>query len=279
MALITDGILTQKLPWTLVLLGVAIAVVLELSGVPSLPFAVGVYLPLSASTPIFVGGLARYVADRWTQRGTSVPRGETDSDMSSGVLLSTGYIAGGTIAAVVIAMLNFSDTIPAHLAAWQYRQTTVAAAAPLPQLYRALALGELGLAGAAKLPPADDQRVARLVDEIAEINAQQLPRYVLVKRATVLKLPGDATYAVPDDTTLGEVAQRALHSDDKAGLLLDLNTPQLRLPESLPAGAVLRVPQRDWPALAAFAALSVVLVLVGLGLLMRAPVSSAPGGG
>ena len=61
--LITKGILTQKLPWTLVLLGVAIALVLELSGVPSLPFAVGVYLPLSSSTPIFVGGLMRYMAD------------------------------------------------------------------------------------------------------------------------------------------------------------------------------------------------------------------------
>ena len=64
MALLTKGILTQKLPWTLVLLGVAIALVLELSGVPSLPFAVGVYLPLSSSTPIFVGGLMRYLADR-----------------------------------------------------------------------------------------------------------------------------------------------------------------------------------------------------------------------
>ena len=64
MALLTEGILTQKLSWTLVLMGVAIALVLELSGVPSLPFAVGVYLPLSSSTPIFVGGLVRYLADR-----------------------------------------------------------------------------------------------------------------------------------------------------------------------------------------------------------------------
>ena len=71
MALITEGILTQKLPWTLVLLGVAIAVVLELSGVPSLPFAVGVYLPLSSSTPIFVGGLMRYLADRAARRPTA----------------------------------------------------------------------------------------------------------------------------------------------------------------------------------------------------------------
>ncbi len=68
MSLITDGILQQKLPWALVLLGVSIAVVLELCGVSSLAFAVGVYLPLSSSAPIFVGGLVRYAADRWVRK-------------------------------------------------------------------------------------------------------------------------------------------------------------------------------------------------------------------
>lgn len=99
MAFIVDGILTQKLPWSLVLLGVALAVVLELSGVPSLPFAVGVYLPLSASTPIFCGGALRWLADKWSRRKTA------ESDMSPGVLLSSGYIAGGTIAGFVSALL------------------------------------------------------------------------------------------------------------------------------------------------------------------------------
>ena len=69
MAFITDGILNRNLPWELVLLGVAIAIVLELCSVPSLPFAVGVYLPLSSSTPIFVGGLVRWIADWRTRRG------------------------------------------------------------------------------------------------------------------------------------------------------------------------------------------------------------------
>ncbi len=99
MSFIVDGILTQKLPWSLVLLGVAIAIVLELSGVPSLPFAVGVYLPLSASTPIFCGGVARWLADKWARRSAA------ESEMSSGVLLSSGYIAGGSIAAIMVAML------------------------------------------------------------------------------------------------------------------------------------------------------------------------------
>jgi len=100
MSLIIDGILTQKLPWTLVLLGVAIALVLELCGVPSLPFAVGVYLPMSTSMPIFVGGMVRYVVDRWTKRSAG------EGDMSPGVLLSSGYIAGGTIAAIIFAFIT-----------------------------------------------------------------------------------------------------------------------------------------------------------------------------
>jgi putative OPT family oligopeptide transporter len=97
MALIIDGIMTQKLPWTLVLLGAFIAIVLQLAGVPPLAFAVGVYLPLSTSMPIFVGGLVRAAVDRIKK---SSPE---DSDSSPAVLLSSGYIAGGAIAGILIA--------------------------------------------------------------------------------------------------------------------------------------------------------------------------------
>ena len=102
--LIIDGILSRQLPWTLVLLGVLIAVTMELCGVASLPFAVGVYLPIQASMPIFIGGMIRYFADRW--RGRKEP--EAESDASPGVLLSSGYIAGASIAALVVAFLNFT---------------------------------------------------------------------------------------------------------------------------------------------------------------------------
>jgi uncharacterized oligopeptide transporter (OPT) family protein len=105
MSLIIDGILTNKLPWGLVLLGVGIALVLELCQVPSLPFAVGVYLPLSSSTPIFVGGMMRWFADRWTKKS------EAESDMSPGVLFSSGYIAGGAIAGIVVALLTLSPSL------------------------------------------------------------------------------------------------------------------------------------------------------------------------
>lgn len=114
-ALITDGILQQKLPWTLVLLGVCIAVVMELCGMPSLPFAVGVYLPLSSSSPIFVGGIVRYIVDKYRKKSESESTAEEASDMSPGVLFSTGYIAGGAIAGVIIAFFTFSDTLTQYL--------------------------------------------------------------------------------------------------------------------------------------------------------------------
>ncbi|MEK6799178.1 MAG: OPT/YSL family transporter, partial [Planctomycetota bacterium] len=64
------------------------------------PFAVGVYLPLSASTPIFCGGMIRWLADRWSRRSAA------EAEMSPGVLLSSGYIAGGTIAGIFVALLS-----------------------------------------------------------------------------------------------------------------------------------------------------------------------------
>jgi len=103
-ALIIDGILTHKLPWDLVLVGVFIALMLELCGVSSLPFAVGVYLPLSSSAPIFVGGMVRYLVERVRGEGTA-----TESDFSPGSLLSSGYIAGGAIAGVLIAFLEIAS--------------------------------------------------------------------------------------------------------------------------------------------------------------------------
>ena len=107
---IIKGILDQKLPWALVLLGVMISVTLQLSLVPALAFAVGVYLPLSASTPIFVGGLVRWLVDRRTRRRPgyetmSYEQFVAETDKSPGVLLASGYIAGGAIAGIVIAFL------------------------------------------------------------------------------------------------------------------------------------------------------------------------------
>jgi putative OPT family oligopeptide transporter len=99
MALIINGIMNRKLPWTLVILGALIAVLMQMSLVPSLAFAVGVYLPLSTSMPIFLGGVVRLAVDKIKKT-----RAE-DSDSSPAVLLSSGYIAGGSIAGILIALL------------------------------------------------------------------------------------------------------------------------------------------------------------------------------
>ncbi len=124
MSYIIKGILDRKLPWALVLFGVMIAVVLEMAGVPSLAFAVGVYLPLSSSSPILVGGLVRWLVDR-AQRKELAGRGLTDdqlaaeADKSPGVLLASGYIAGGAIAGIVIAfMAGLLEPVDAALTAW-----------------------------------------------------------------------------------------------------------------------------------------------------------------
>ncbi|MEA2568539.1 MAG: hypothetical protein QOI24_540 [Acidobacteriota bacterium] len=110
MSYIIKGILNRQLPWGLVLLGVMISLVLEMSGIPSLAFAVGVYLPLSSSSPIFIGGMIRWLADRFVRRkyhGMNLTEEQltAEGDKSPGVLMASGYIAGGAIAGILIAFM------------------------------------------------------------------------------------------------------------------------------------------------------------------------------
>jgi putative OPT family oligopeptide transporter len=118
---IIKGVLSHKLPWGMVIIGIAISVIAELFGVSSLTFAVGVYLPLSTSSPIFIGGMVRWVVDRFL-RARSAHQKLTEeeiaaeSDRSPGVLMASGYIAGGAIAGILIAftagvLSNFDKSI------------------------------------------------------------------------------------------------------------------------------------------------------------------------
>jgi len=102
MALVVDGILTQKLPWGLILIGAFLAIGIEVLGIPSLPVAVGVYLPISTSAAMFLGGVIRWLVDR---RMTPEARAGVDADSGPGVLFSSGLIAGGAIMGVVLAGL------------------------------------------------------------------------------------------------------------------------------------------------------------------------------
>ncbi|HET7791327.1 MAG TPA: oligopeptide transporter, OPT family [Gemmatimonadales bacterium] len=102
MALITDGILTHKLPWGLVLLGVFVTIAIELMGVQSLPVAVGVYLPISTSSAMFAGGIVRWLIER---RARSQQQSLAELESGPGVLFSSGLIAGGAICGIVLAAI------------------------------------------------------------------------------------------------------------------------------------------------------------------------------
>jgi len=106
---IIQGILGGTLEWGLVLIGALIAVSVELMGVAALPLAVGMYIPLASTVPIFLGGLLRYLADRL--RGAS--EREAAAETSPGVLLASGYIAGGTLCGLIVAFFAFSDELVA----------------------------------------------------------------------------------------------------------------------------------------------------------------------
>jgi putative OPT family oligopeptide transporter len=98
MSTIIRGLLTANLPWGLVLVGVFISVTLELCGIRSLSFAVGSYLPIATTAPIFAGGIVRWYVERKTGR-------VQESEISSGTLFSSGLIAGGSLAGILYAAL------------------------------------------------------------------------------------------------------------------------------------------------------------------------------
>jgi putative OPT family oligopeptide transporter len=98
MATLIRGLLDQQLPWGLVLVGVFVSITLELCGIHSLSFAVGSYLPIATTAPIFAGGVVRWLVERRT--GVT-----SDSDISAGTLFSSGLIAGGSLAGILFALL------------------------------------------------------------------------------------------------------------------------------------------------------------------------------
>ncbi len=124
MGVIINGLLGNKLNWALVMIGACIALTLELCGIPSLAFAVGLYVPMSASVPIFLGGAVRWLVDAYAARqaraeiaaaapGDAAAQAEAEvhaiakSETSPGMLLASGFIAGGSLAGVLYSFLNF----------------------------------------------------------------------------------------------------------------------------------------------------------------------------
>jgi putative OPT family oligopeptide transporter len=112
MKLIVEGIMNANMPWDLIFIGAASAVAIELLGVEALPVAVGIYLPVHISLPVFFGGVVRWIADK-----VSASRSESDLEASTerGVLLSSGLIAGESLVGILIAgLVTLKVPLPAN---------------------------------------------------------------------------------------------------------------------------------------------------------------------
>lgn len=112
MATLIKGLLSFNLDWQFVLVGVFIAVTIELCGVKSLSFAVGAYLPLSTTLPIFAGGMIKGLVD-W--RAERKKEKKEEEELGKGSLFATGLVAGGALAGVIVALLSVNDNIAASL--------------------------------------------------------------------------------------------------------------------------------------------------------------------
>ncbi|NOT37565.1 MAG: oligopeptide transporter, OPT family [Saprospiraceae bacterium] len=108
MATLIKGLLSFNLDWVFVLSGVFIAIVLELCQVKALSFAVGLYLPLATTLPIFIGGVVKGIVD-WNSRRKN--KAAEDSELGKGSLFATGLVAGGALAGVIVALLTVDEGI------------------------------------------------------------------------------------------------------------------------------------------------------------------------
>lgn len=107
MATVINGILTHKLPWGLILLGVFLVVAVEILGIRSLSFAVGFYLPISTTLAIFAGGLVRWMVDAAAKRAGGHAE---DSEISPGALYASGLIAAGGIVGLLGIGIKLMET-------------------------------------------------------------------------------------------------------------------------------------------------------------------------
>jgi len=109
MATLIKGILSQNLDWQYVVVGIFLAITMELCGIKALSFAIGVYLPLATTLPIFIGGAIRGIVER-KQKKENIQVNAEEEELGKGNLFATGLVAGGAVAGVIIAFFAGSDT-------------------------------------------------------------------------------------------------------------------------------------------------------------------------
>jgi putative OPT family oligopeptide transporter len=108
MATIIKGLLAQNLPWAPVIVGVFLAFMAQMAGAHALSWAVGAYLPLSTTFPIWIGGMMKGLAEKLSQK-------KQESELSSGMLYATGLVAGGSLGGVLIALAAFFGDSILHM--------------------------------------------------------------------------------------------------------------------------------------------------------------------
>lgn len=101
MAMVVKGVMTAQLPWAFVLIGATFGIMIELMGLPVLPVALGIYLPIHLSTGILVGGIVRVLVDKKFKKNQEVLKEQTEK----GILLSSGLVAGDALMGIVIAAI------------------------------------------------------------------------------------------------------------------------------------------------------------------------------
>ncbi|MEO8433091.1 MAG: oligopeptide transporter, OPT family [Acidobacteriota bacterium] len=146
MATIIKGLLAQNLPWAPVLVGVFLAFMAQLAGAHALSWAVGAYLPVSTTAPIWIGGMAKYFVDAMRRRREGVVKEE--SELSSGMLYATGLVAGGSLGGVLIAFVAFAGDFFFHISNPAILDRLDLGTKLYPQLKNGLVSGGI-LAGAA----------------------------------------------------------------------------------------------------------------------------------
>ena len=122
MKMVVEGVMNGNLPWGLVIVGICIAVVVEILGIPVLPFAIGLYLPIYLTVPIMIGGLIRL----FVEKRRFADEGSRETVRNNGILFSSGMIAGEGLVGILLAVLavfGVSDRINLglmgfHLGKW-----------------------------------------------------------------------------------------------------------------------------------------------------------------
>jgi len=297
MGIVINGVLKGDLNWSMIGIGAMIAFMLELCGVSALAFAVGVYVPIQYSSPIFLGGIVRYLVDSYLARqahfearanldralaeagddlsvrtqveAEAKAQAEIDAirkaETSGGVLLASGLIAGGSLAGVLLGFLAFNDDWPDDLRQWEHRKAKIIQSTPFKQAVDQEAR-EFLQEGTTGESTRKQERVTELANQIAKLSENEPYLWVTVPAGTTLKLPeGKGDFTARNDMRLREVAAQELGRERKARKIFEKNTDKLKLPEALPAGAELTFPGRDWPAWLGFGLLASFLLFVGRG--------------